>query len=237
MESVNPEAAASKNKKRTLYIAITFLSFIAILSIVRRIVNVVPVLTRGYQPEIASSAIAAKFARVDDIFRRHPVLTLIHIVPAFIFIVLGPFQFNRDIRSRFPLWHRRSGRVFLICGVIVGVTALLMSFAMPAIGGVNQAAATTFFGVFFCLALYKAYRYILKREIELHREWMIRAYSVGLAVATIQVIVGIFFATSRLSGLTPYEFFGIAFWIGFTLHLIAAEVWINYSRIGYKLTK
>jgi len=28
----------------------------------------------------------------------------------------------------------------------------------------------------------------------------------------------------------PHEFFGTAFWIGFTLHLIAAEAWINYTR-------
>jgi hypothetical protein len=41
-----------------------------------------------------------------------------------------------------------------------------------------------------------------------------------------------FFATSRFSGLTPYEFFGIAFWIGFVLHLIAAEAWIRTTVPG-----
>jgi len=49
-------------------------------------------------------------------------------------------------------------------------------------------------------------------------------------VATIRPIVAIFFATSRFSGLTPYEFFGTAFWIGFVLHLVAAEVWIQRTR-------
>lgn len=38
------------------------------------------------------------------------------------------------------------------------------------------------------------------------------------------------FATSRLTHLTPHEFFGTAFWIGFTMHLAAAEIWINYTR-------
>jgi hypothetical protein len=51
-----------------------------------------------------------------------------------------------------------------------------------------------------------------------------------LAVATMRPIVGVFFATSRLTRLTPQEFFGTAFWLGFTLHLIAAEVWIHYTR-------
>jgi hypothetical protein len=111
--------------------------------------------------------------------------------------------------------------------LIVGVTALAMSFAMPAIGGVNQAAATTLFGTLFLFSLGKAYLHIRRREVALHREWMIRAYAIGLAVTTIRPIVGIFFATSRLTGLTPHEFFGTAFWIGFTIQLIVAESWIR----------
>ena len=101
---------------------------------------------------------------------------------------------------------------------------------MPAIGGVNQAAATTLFALFFLFALGKAYRHIRRREIALHREWMIRAFAIGLAVATIRPIIGVFFATSVFSGLTPDEFFGTAFWIGFVLHLIAAEAWIYWTR-------
>jgi hypothetical protein len=30
-----------------------------------------------------------------------------------------------------------------------------------------------------------------------------------------------------MTGLTPYEFFGIAFWIGFVPRLVAAEAWIH----------
>jgi hypothetical protein len=91
-------------------------------------------------------------------------------------------------------------------------------------------AATTLFAMFCLFALGKAFRHILQREIALHREWMIRAFSIGLAVAPIRPIVAVFFATSCLSGLTTYEFFGSAFWIGFVLHLIAAEVWIQRTR-------
>ena len=105
-----------------------------------------------------------------------------------------------------------------------------MSFAMQSIGGVNQAAATILFGIFFLVALGKAFWHIRRREIALHREWMIRAFAVGLAVATIRPIVGIFFATSRWSGLTPQQFFGTAFWIGFVLQLMAAEAWIHATQ-------
>jgi uncharacterized membrane protein YozB (DUF420 family) len=117
--------------------------------------------------------------------------------------------------------------MFMTIGFIIGVSALLMSFTMQSIGGVNQAAATILFGSFFLFALSKAFWHIRRRQVTLHRQWMIRAFAIGLAVATIRPIVGIFFATSRLSGLTPAQFFGTAFWIGFVLHLIAAEAWIH----------
>jgi hypothetical protein len=35
--------------------------------------------------------------------------------------------------------------------------------------------------------------------------------------------------------LTPHEFFGIAFWIGFVLHLIAAEAWIHLKQSRRRL--
>jgi hypothetical protein len=58
---------------------------------------------------------------------------------------------------------------------------------------------------------------------------MIRAFGVALGIATTRPIVGAFFAARRL---TPHEFFGIAFWLGFTLTLLGAELWIRYSRVA-----
>jgi len=147
-------------------------------------------------------------------------------------MTLGPLQFSSTVRANYLRWHRWSGRIFVVCGAVIGTSALVMSFGMPAIGGFNQAAATTLFATFFLFSLYKAFWHIRRREVARHREWMIRAFSVGLAVATIRPIIGMFFATSRFSGLTPYEFFGTGFWIGFLLHLIAAEAWIHATLPG-----
>jgi uncharacterized membrane protein len=194
----------------------------------RRMVHLVPIVVGGYHPPaVSSNPVAAQFAKLDELFAHYPILTLVHIVPGLLFMLLGPLQFSSTIRARHLRWHRWSGRVFVICSVVIGISALVMSFGMPAIGGFNQAAATTLFATFFLFALCKAFWYIRRREIALHREWMIRAFSVGLAVATIRPIIGMFFATSRFSRLTPHEFFGIAFWIGFVLHLVVAEAWIH----------
>jgi uncharacterized membrane protein len=210
--------------------AIVVLVLIGAAVVVRRTAHLVPILINGYHPPAASNSISAQFAELDDVFARYPVLTLVHILPALVFMVLGPLQFSSTIRARSLRWHRWSGRVLFVCGMVIGVSALVMNFAMPAIGGVNQAAATTLFALFFLFALGKAFLHIRHREVALHREWMMRAFAIGLAVSTIRPIIGVFFATSRLSGLTPYEFFGTGFWIGFVLHLIAAEAWIQWTR-------
>jgi uncharacterized membrane protein len=166
---------------------------------------------------------------LDANFLQHPVLTIGHIIPGLLFIVLGPFQFIRRLRTLWPDVHRWTGRVFIASGLIVGTTALVMSPQM-AIGGANETAATMFFALIFLFSLLRAFVYIRRRNVPLHREWMIRAYAIGLAVATIRPIMGVFFATQRLTHLTPHDFFGTAFWLGFTAQLIAAEAWINYTR-------
>jgi hypothetical protein len=78
-----------------------------------------------------------------------------------------------------------------------------------ATGGPKETAATTLFALLFLFSLTKALLHIRRREFAMHREWMIRAFAIGLGMATTRPIVGMFFAQRRLS---PHEFFGIAFW-------------------------
>jgi len=39
--------------------------------------------------------------------------------------------------------------------------------------------------------------------------------------------MGIFFATSPLTHLAPKQFFGIAFWIGFSINTVVVELWLR----------
>jgi uncharacterized membrane protein len=206
---------------RPLWGSVLVLVLIGVAIVTRRTLDLL-----GIVP--ASSALSLA-APADAAFARHARLTMLHIVPGLIFIVLGPLQFVKTIRTRRPRLHRWVGRVVLASGLVTGVTALAMTM-QTAIGGATERAATALFGVLFLFALARAFACIRRRQVVLHREWMVRAFSLGLAVATIRPIVGAFFATQHLTGLSPPEFFGIAFWLGFTMHLIAAEAWINHTR-------
>jgi hypothetical protein len=52
-----------------------------------------------------------------------------------------------------------------------------------------------------------------------------------LGIATTRPVMGVFFATSRLTHLEPAHFFGVAFWIGFSVNTVLVEVWLR-SRSG-----
>ena len=163
---------------------------------------------------------------LDAGFARDAALTFIHILPGAFFLGVAPLQFLPRFRQSNLKFHRRMGTLLVLCALIIGASALVMSFTMN-IGGANETAATTLFAIAFLICLVKAYAYARRRQIERHREWMIRTFGIGLGVATIRPIVGIFFAFRRL---TPHEFFGIAFWLGFTITFMAAEAWIDYTR-------
>jgi hypothetical protein len=38
--------------------------------------------------------------------------------------------------------------------------------------------------------------------------------------------MAVFFATSAATHLSPKQFFGFAFWIGFSINVVAAELWL-----------
>jgi len=64
----------------------------------------------------------------------------------------------------------------------------------------------------------------------LQLEWLTRTIGILLGIATTRPVMGVFFATSRLTHLQPSQFFGIAFWIGFTINTVLVEWWVRSRR-------
>ena len=174
------------------------------------------------------AASASPFAGLDAHFLAKAGMTLLHVVPSLLFVLLIPLQFVTSWRCRYPRFHRWTGRVVIGLGVVIGTTALWLS-AHPE-GGAVEESATLFFGSFFLFALGKAWWHIRNRRVELHREWATRMAAIALGAAGTRPIMAVFFATSRLSHLTPEQFFGPAMWLGFSATVLAGEIWIHHSR-------
>jgi uncharacterized membrane protein len=204
--------------QRVMWVGMILLCLIGALAVTRRIVAIAHPSHNG-PPELAN---------LDALFASKPLLTLLHIVPVLLFVTLVPFQLSRSFRNRHLRAHRWMGRTAMVLGLIIGTSALLL-LERP-VGGATEVSAILVFDSLFLVSLTKAFAHIRRREIASHREWVIRAVSIALGVATVRPIMGVFFATSSRTGLTPHQFFGIAFWIGFTLTYIVGELWIRYTR-------
>jgi len=190
------------------------------LTLILSAIGVIAVLARLFR-------LGAPPRATDTGFAEHPLLTAIHILPGLLFVVLAPLQFVKSLRN--GRLHRWLGRALVGVGLVIGVSALLMS-AQMSIGGLTETTATMSFGALFLFCLVRGFVAIRRCQIAQHREWMLRAFAIGMAVAFIRPIVGIFFATSRLTHLTPHDFFGIAFWLGFVIQTSVAELWIRATR-------
>ena len=163
-------------------------------------------------------------AALDADFASRRVLTLCHLVPALAFVILAPFWFLQKTRSR-PALHRRISWALVILGSIIGVTAFLLS--LHPVGGINEATAAILYDCLFLFSLARAALMLYRHDVERHRTWMMRAIAVLLGIATTRPVMGVFFATASITHLRPEQFFGTAFWIGFTVTYIAGEAYLR----------
>lgn len=212
--------------ERLLWWLTGILVVIGIAIVVRRLIFLANLPPGPYMP-----AANSRNPVPDNGFADHPMLTAIHIIPAIIFVILAPLQFVKRIQVQYPTFRRITLYIVLVCGLVIGATALMMGFVM-AIGGITETLAVAVYGTAFLYCTIRAWITFAQNELAQHREWMIRVLAIALAVSTTRPVVVLFFATSRLTGLTIHQYFGVAFWIAFTLHVIVAEAWIRRTRIA-----
>lgn len=159
-------------------------------------------------------------AGLDDAFASHAALTLAHIIPALLFVLLAPFAvFTRFSHLKWP------ERILFPLGGIVGATAYVMS--AYSIGGWTERSAVFLFDSLFLYSLFRAFRHRQRGEAALKRRWLLRAIAILLGIATTRPVMGVFFATSAATHLVPSQFFGIAFWIGFSINVLVFELWLR----------
>lgn len=169
-----------------------------------------------------------RMAGMDATFASHAVLTEMHIIPAAIFVIIAVVVLLRRTGNE---WLER---LFFLFGAITGLTAYAMS--RYAIGGWIERSAVLVFDTWFLISLGRAYWLRHRGEPARQRTWMTRAVGILLGIATTRPVMGVFFATSPATHLGPNQFFGIAFWIGFTINAVIVELWL-YSKRRMQLHK
>jgi uncharacterized membrane protein len=151
-----------------------------------------------------------------------------HIVTAMLALIFGPFQiFLKKSKARVRQ-HRLLGYVYVISITVSGIVSLYLS--LFATGG--WIAGLSFFGldVLWVATTWIALRKIMFKDIQAHKEWMLRSYALTFAAVTLRIWLA---PVTLLFG----EFeagYRVVAWLCWVPNLLVIELVIRFTRLSSK---
>jgi hypothetical protein len=148
----------------------------------------------------------------------------VHVYSSMFVLLVGFSQFSRWLLRHKPKLHRAFGYTYVIDILMVtGPAGMLMSFY--ANGGISSRIGFVLLSVlwisFTAIALYKA----VKKDFIAHRIFMIRSYALTLSAVTLRVWKVLI---AYFTDVAPMDRYRIIAWLGWTLNLLVAELFIYY---------
>ena len=147
-----------------------------------------------------------------------------HFVGASCTLFLGPLQFWKYFRNRYKKWHRLAGKFYIGGSVLSALMVfyLLTNYPLP-----GSIPSLMFLALIWLFTTIVAYWFAIKKNFNLHKEYMIRSYVCGLAFLFIRLLplvdnyTGFFgFMKNEEVRLTVYE------WICWAYPLIITEFFL-----------
>jgi hypothetical protein len=142
-----------------------------------------------------------------------------HIASGPIALVLGLLLVSDSFRLRFPAWHRRLGRIQVVCVLLVVAPSGLWIASYAAAGpiaGLGLAALAVATGS--CVAL--GWRSAVKRQFADHRRWMWRTFLLLCSAVVLRMIGGL----ATVTGLATTWIDSPATWLSWLGPIMAFEL-------------
>ena len=122
-----------------------------------------------------------------------------HVLLAILIHGGGPLQLVPAIRTRAPVFHHWTGRVFLVAVVLNSISGLYMNWVRGIGGGALDVASNTVVALFVFAFAAQALRHAMARESGAHRRWAVRLFLAASAVWFVRVgVYGSVFLADQL---------------------------------------
>jgi hypothetical protein len=146
-----------------------------------------------------------------------------HIVSGPLSLLLGIALISEKVRTRFPHWHRRMGRIQIANILLIVVpSGLWMSFWAASGPAAGWAFATLGLVTLFCTIM--GWRQAVRRQFASHRRWMWRVFVLLCSAVTIRALGG--FAITF--GWHADWIYPVNGWLSWTLPLIICECCLRF---------
>jgi uncharacterized membrane protein len=152
-----------------------------------------------------------------------PIALHVHLIGGLTALAVGPWQLNTRLRNRVLNVHRWMGRTYVVAVLVGGLGALAL--AVRSKGGLVTHVGFGILGALWLVSTFQAWRHIRAKNQELHRQWMIRSYSLTLAA----VMLRIWMPLSQVAGIPIPEAYQVVSWLCWVPNLVVAE-WVILRR-------
>jgi len=123
------------------------------------------------------------------ITRKAPIRA--HVIVICPWAIFGALQFVPAIRAYNINYHKAFGRIYLLFCLAISITGIIMT---PYTFGGDLGGQLATFSLFmaFVVTIIMGFISIKRKQIQSHREWMMRSYSVGVSVIVIRIFMPLF---------------------------------------------
>ncbi len=148
-----------------------------------------------------------------------------HIACGGISLLTGWSQFSENWRRKYLQLHRNLGKIYVIAVLFGGISGFYI--ALFATGGMVSVLGFASLAVLWLFTTYRAYTTIQKKQVAVHREWMIRSYALAFAAVTLRHWLPIFQIGLGIGFSIAYP---IIAWLCWVPNLVFAEWWMRRSK-------
>ena len=152
-----------------------------------------------------------------------PVSMFLHALAGVGFGITGPIQFSGVLRRQFGVWHRATGRIFVLSGLFLGLSGLSLLVRVESISTPMLDTFRGIMGFALCLSLALGLAAIQVPDFTRHRAWMIRAYVIGMGSGTVALV---FFPIYLITGTAPTGWVLDSIFVGWWSFNIALGEWV-----------
>jgi len=145
-----------------------------------------------------------------------------HVTGGGLALISGAFQFFPKLRQRRLSLHRFIGKVYVLVCLWSGFSGFFI--ALYATGGPVAKTGFVLLAVFWVFSTLMAYRTIRKKDIEAHREWMIRSYALTFAAVTLRLHLPLYTGFMGLDFIPAYR---LVSWTAWVPNLLVVEWFIR----------
>ena len=152
-----------------------------------------------------------------------------HILSGPVALGLGVLLVNEQFRRKYPLWHRRLGRIQAVCTLfLVAPSGLGMAYHAETgtVAAIGFGTLSVLTGI--CVAM--GWRTAVQRRFQDHRRWMLRCFLLLCSAVVLRLIAGLSDVTN-FGGDWMYPLTGWISWL-IPLAVLESSAWYQRRRVA-----